>query len=113
MPRLLVAPLSSLSDALSEHAPSHLISLLSPDHMIATPAGFPAGAFQTLLCYKAVEAGSQVTFVNPAYTSQLCSACGAMVDKALSVRVHHCPSCLLDLDRDLNAALRGPCGLSG
>lgn len=42
MPRLLVAPLSSLSDALDTHAPSHLISLLSPEHMIATPDGFPA-----------------------------------------------------------------------
>src|SRR5258707_3406963 len=42
MPRLLVAPLSSLSDALAAHGPSHLISLLSPEHMIATPAGFPA-----------------------------------------------------------------------
>ena len=41
MPRLLVAPLSSLPDVLSEHAPSHLISLLSPEHMIETPAGFP------------------------------------------------------------------------
>src|SRR5260221_11312191 len=42
MPRLLVAPLSSLADALDAHAPSHLISLLSPEHMIETPAGFPA-----------------------------------------------------------------------
>lgn len=42
MPRLLVAPLSSLAGALNAHAPSHLISLLSPEHMIATPAGFPA-----------------------------------------------------------------------
>jgi predicted protein tyrosine phosphatase len=42
MPRLLVTPLSSLSDALAEHDPSHLISLLSPEHMIDTPAGFPA-----------------------------------------------------------------------
>ncbi len=42
MPRLLVAPLSSLTDALYEHAPSHLVSLLSPEHMIQTPAGFPA-----------------------------------------------------------------------
>ncbi len=40
MPRLLVAPLSSLTDALYEHAPSHLVSLLSPEHMIQTPAGF-------------------------------------------------------------------------
>ena len=42
MPRLLVAPLSSLPDALAAHAPSHLVSLLSPEHMIDTPAGFPA-----------------------------------------------------------------------
>jgi predicted protein tyrosine phosphatase len=42
MPRLLVAPLSSLSDTLTAHAPSHLISLLSPEHMIETPPGFPA-----------------------------------------------------------------------
>jgi predicted protein tyrosine phosphatase len=41
MPRLLVTPLSSLTEALESHAPSHLISLLSPEHMIQTPAGFP------------------------------------------------------------------------
>ena len=41
MPRLLVAPLSSLEDALAAHAPSHLVSLLSPEHMIETPSGFP------------------------------------------------------------------------
>ncbi|MDB5735198.1 MAG: hypothetical protein JWP16_779 [Alphaproteobacteria bacterium] len=42
MPRLLVTPLSSLSEALAVHGPSHLVSLLSPEHMIATPDGFPA-----------------------------------------------------------------------
>ena len=42
MLRLLVAPLSSLEDAISTHAPSHLVSLLSPEHMIETPAGFDA-----------------------------------------------------------------------
>lgn len=40
MPRLLVAPLSSLDDALDNHRPSHLVTLLSPQHMIPTPAGF-------------------------------------------------------------------------
>ncbi len=40
MPRLLVAPLSSLSETLAVHGPSHLVSLLSPEHMIATPGGF-------------------------------------------------------------------------
>lgn len=42
MSRLLVVPLSSLPDALAQHAPSHLVSLLSPEHMIHTPDGFPA-----------------------------------------------------------------------
>src|ERR1700760_2205322 len=44
MSPLLVTPLSALPDALAEHAPSHLVSLLSPEHMIQTPAGFPAAA---------------------------------------------------------------------
>lgn len=42
MSHLLVAPLSSLAAALDAHAPSHLVSLLSPENMIATPPGFPA-----------------------------------------------------------------------
>jgi len=60
--------------------------------------------FQHLLAYKAEEAGAQVVTVNPATTSQACSACGAVVPKALSVRVHVCPDCGLTLDRDVNAA---------
>ncbi len=63
------------------------------------------GAFQTVLGYKAAKAGSQVVFVDPAYTSQACSGCGSIVEKELSVRVHSCPYCSLTLDRDLNAAI--------
>ncbi|HEY4275616.1 MAG TPA: hypothetical protein VGM68_09040 [Rhizomicrobium sp.] len=40
MPRLLVCPLSALDASLRDYAPSHLVSLLSPQHMIETPAGF-------------------------------------------------------------------------
>ncbi|MEP6828888.1 MAG: hypothetical protein ABI963_00995 [Rhizomicrobium sp.] len=40
MPRVLVCPLSGLDDALESHRPSHLVTLLSPQHMIPTPAGF-------------------------------------------------------------------------
>ena len=40
MPRLLVIPLSALNASIATHRPSHLVSLLSPQHMIATPAGF-------------------------------------------------------------------------
>jgi predicted protein tyrosine phosphatase len=40
MPRILVTPLSALDDAIASHRPSHIVTLLSPEHMIATPAGF-------------------------------------------------------------------------
>ncbi len=42
MPRLLVIPLSALDESIAAHRPSHLVSLLSPQHMIATPEGFAA-----------------------------------------------------------------------
>jgi predicted protein tyrosine phosphatase len=43
MPRILVTPLSALEDAIASHRPSHIVTLLSPEHMITTPAGFAAG----------------------------------------------------------------------
>ena len=42
MPRILVTPLSSLEDAIENHRPSHIVTLLSPEHMIETPKGFAA-----------------------------------------------------------------------
>lgn len=62
------------------------------------------GMFYTLLDSKAANAGVQIVRVDPAYTSQVCSECGCVVEKALSVRVHCCPHCGLTIDRDLNAA---------
>ncbi|MFI4935068.1 MAG: tyrosine phosphatase family protein [Caulobacterales bacterium] len=38
---LIVCPLSRLDDVIAERAPSHLITLLSPEEMIDTPDGFP------------------------------------------------------------------------
>jgi putative transposase len=42
--------------------------------------------------------------VNPAYTSQDCSRCGHRQKMPLSDRTYRCPCCLLEMDRDLNAA---------
>jgi predicted protein tyrosine phosphatase len=42
MPRILVTPLSAIETAILAHRPSHLVTLLSPEHMIETPLGFPA-----------------------------------------------------------------------
>ena len=54
--------------------------------------------------YKAANAGRKCVQVDPRNTSKLCSACGSIVEKDLSVRVHHC-LCGLSLDRDVNAAI--------
>ena len=55
--------------------------------------------------YKAENAGRVLVLVEPRNTSKQCSRCGAMVEKSLSVRVHACPVCSLEMDRDENAAL--------
>ena len=54
---------------------------------------------------KAEEAGRRVIRVNPKNTTKMCSTCGEIVPKKLSVRVHTCPHCGLVMDRDENAAL--------
>jgi putative transposase len=58
----------------------------------------------SILSYKAACAGRAVVSVHPAYTSQRCSGCGVLVQKALSVRWHSGPDCGLALHRDHNAA---------
>ena len=62
-------------------------------------------AFLGILSFKAEEAGKTVVGVPPAFTSQACSCCGALVQKALSARWHECPDCGTSLHRDHNAAL--------
>jgi putative transposase len=63
-------------------------------------------AFLTILSDKAACAGRSVVAVPPAYTSQICSGCGRVVWKGLSIRWHHCPyeDCGTSLHRDHNAA---------
>jgi putative transposase len=61
--------------------------------------------FIEYVSYKAESAGKKIVFVNPRNTSQICSGCSMIVKKSLSVRVHKCPSCGLEIDRDINAAI--------
>src|ERR687885_219459 len=60
--------------------------------------------FRKWLEYFGVKFGKITVAVNPAYTSQECSSCGAVVKKSLSVRTHVC-KCGFMLDRDWNAAI--------
>ena len=54
---------------------------------------------------KAAKAGKVVELVDARYTSQKCSQCGIIVPKTLADRVHLCPNCGLEMDRDINASL--------
>ncbi|GHO81060.1 hypothetical protein KSD_88310 [Ktedonobacter sp. SOSP1-85] len=63
------------------------------------------GRFILWLTYYGALHHIPVIAVEPAFTSQECSTCGARIKKSLSVRTHICPSCGLVLDRDHNAAL--------
>jgi putative transposase len=60
--------------------------------------------FVNILCLKAESAGCRMYKVAPHFTSQLCSKCGEVVEKSLSVRTHICASCGYVADRDDNAA---------
>ena len=62
------------------------------------------GILEDRLTRAAERSGTTVVEVDPRGTSQMCSGCGRIVAKDLSVRVHDCPHCGLVMDRDLNAS---------
>ena len=60
--------------------------------------------FRLWLEYFGKKYGKVTVAVEPSYTSQECSDCGAIVKKSLSTRTHVC-ECGCVLDRDENAAI--------
>ena len=62
------------------------------------------GILRRRILDKASSAGRGIVLVDPKGTSQLCSVCGKVVKKDLSVREHECPYCNIRMDRDVNAA---------
>jgi putative transposase len=63
------------------------------------------GKFLTILEAVAVRCGVHFVKVNPHNTTVNCSRCGTKVPKTLAVRLHECPKCSLEMDRDENAAI--------
>ena len=61
--------------------------------------------FVQFVAYKAEDAGRNFVQVDPRNTSKMCSRCGRLIEKDLSVRIHNCTFCGLVLDRDENAAI--------
>jgi putative transposase len=86
------------------HEDLQVTNMLKNHHLAKSIADAGWSGFLSILAFKAACAGKRVVAVNPAYTSQTCSGCGAVVSKGLSVRWHSCPDCGTSLHRDHNAA---------
>jgi putative transposase len=79
-------------------------NMLKNHHLAKSISDAGWSQFLSILSFKAAYAGRTVIAVNPAFTSQVCSGCGVLVQKGLSVRWHRCPDCGMSLHRDHNAA---------
>lgn len=86
------------------HEDLQVDNMVKNHHLAKSISDVGWSGFLNILCAKAAYAGRIVVAVPPAYTSQLCSGCGALVAKGLSVRWHSCPDCGTSLHRDHNAA---------
>ena len=86
------------------HEDLQTANMLKNHHLAKSIQDAGWAAFLSILSFKAAYAGREVIAVSPAYTSQICSGCGVMVAKDLSVRWHSCPDCGLAFHRDHNAA---------
>ena len=56
------------------------------------------------LSYKAEWAGRKLVMVDPKYTSQRCSSCGAVSAESRHKKRYDCPLCGMSKDADVNAA---------
>ena len=71
MAHLLVTPLSALDESIRAHHPSHLVTLLSPSHMIETPAGYAAANHLRLGINDIVDPAAGIDPPAPAHISAL------------------------------------------
>jgi transposase, IS605 OrfB family, central region len=82
------------------------VNRMRHNHCLAKSISDAAWAgFASILSCKAEWAGRTFIAVNPAYTSQTCSACGHRQKMPLSQRTFACSCCLIVLGRDHNASL--------
>jgi transposase len=86
------------------HADVQLANMVRNHHLAKSLSDAGWGAFLAILAFKAACAGKRAVAVPLAYTSQLCSGCGAIVSKGSSVRWHCRPDCGTSPHSDHNAA---------
>jgi putative transposase len=86
------------------HEDLRVANMVQNHHLAKRISDAGWNAFLTIRSFTAVCAGREVVEVDPTYTSHVCSGCGVLVAKGLSVRWHECPECGTSLHRDANAA---------
>jgi IS605 OrfB family transposase len=86
------------------HEDLQTANMLKNHHLAKSISDAGWSAFLSILAFKAAYAGKRVAAVPSVYTSQMCSGCGVIVQKGLSIRWHSCPECGTSLHRDHNAA---------
>ncbi|MEI9932065.1 MAG: protein-tyrosine phosphatase family protein [Rhizomicrobium sp.] len=57
MPKILITSLAALPDAMAQHGPSHIVSLLSSGYMIETPRDFAADRHLRLAMHDIADEG--------------------------------------------------------
>jgi putative transposase len=67
------------------HEDVQTANMLKNHHLAKSISDAGWSSFLSILTYKAVCAGRELVAVPPAYTSQTCSGCGAIVSTGLSV----------------------------
>src|SRR5690242_1251980 len=82
------------------HEDLQTASMIKNHHLAKSISDAGWSQFLGILSFKAACAGRRVVKVPPAYTSQMCSGCGVVIAKGLSVRWHRCPECGTSLHRD-------------
>ena len=61
--------------------------------------------FEGLLKYKAKQKGINIEFVDPMYTSQICSGCQNQNKESRDKGIYRCSVCKLKIHSDINAAI--------
>lgn len=83
----------------------NILNMVKNHHLSKSISDAAWNQLITYTTYKAEYTGRRVVLVDPRNTSKMCSHCGTLVDKDMSIRIHSCSHCGLILDRDHNAAL--------
>ena len=96
---ILVTPLSKVEETIRSHRPSHLVTLLSPEHMIETPAGFDPERHLRLALNDVSEAWASELPPQAHHVSQLL-AFGRSWDAKSPILVH----CWAGISRSMAAA---------